>query len=203
MYYPKSQVTTGLFTNGREFVIKDTGGSYQGPYWKNSAGQFFTGASPSSQQSQELVEAVGVDSNVQDLLPIDGSSPTYITEDGAAYVQLNKSIANPTPDLPVGTTVPPTQKDYTIGEYRRYFCKKVNQETYLEISQATYSKLVGKNSSILWQYYIAFDMPWTLTGDMKQVYIANRNITEITSKKNNALNLAQFLKKDYLKYYRG
>lgn len=203
MYYPKSQVTIGLYTNGGDFIIKDTAQSYQGPYWRTSTNKFYTGASPSSPNPQELVQAAVPDTPDDNLIPVDGTSPTYLTEQGAAYAQLNINNRNLTPDLPVGTTVRPSQKDYTIGEYRRYFCKKVNQETYLEITQDTYTRLTSQDPNLLWQFYIAFNMPWTLVGDMKQVYITNKNITEITSKRNNAINLADFLKKDYLKYYRG
>ena len=55
MYFPKSQVLTGLVTNGSEFVVAATGESYKGPYWETSTGRFFTGPQPSAPNTQELL----------------------------------------------------------------------------------------------------------------------------------------------------
>ena len=46
MYYPKSQLTTNLSTNGKEYQLVDTGESYVGSYFKTSDGKFYTGKTP-------------------------------------------------------------------------------------------------------------------------------------------------------------
>ena len=46
MYYPKSQVKTGLYTNGDEYVIKGTNEFYTGNYYETSDGKKFAGLSP-------------------------------------------------------------------------------------------------------------------------------------------------------------
>ena len=43
MYYPKSQITPNLYTNGNEFVYEDSGLFYNGYYFKTSKGEYFTG----------------------------------------------------------------------------------------------------------------------------------------------------------------
>jgi hypothetical protein len=92
--------------------------------------------------------------------------------------------------------------DYQIGEYRRYFCKKTNEIIYLEINKDTYDKLVGKDSKILYQLYQPFNLPWQLTGDKSQVFIINKNITELTSKQQKLPMLSEYLKNDFTKYYK-
>jgi hypothetical protein len=46
MYYPKSQITTNLSTNGKEFQIVGTSEYYIGSYFKTSNGRFYTGKTP-------------------------------------------------------------------------------------------------------------------------------------------------------------
>ena len=47
-YYPKSQITTNLYTNGGEFTVQQNNPLtvYIGYYWKNSKNQFFAGRTP-------------------------------------------------------------------------------------------------------------------------------------------------------------
>lgn len=208
MYYPKSQITTGLNTNGDEFVYRDSNKEYRGAYWKTSTNKYYTGKGPTDPQSRELVFLALKETAKSNIIPQeDLNNQTFITEQALDYynimAQMPKAINIRTPNLPIGTVNIPTDNDYRIGEYRRFFCKKINEELYLEIDQTTFNKLTSRDSSILWQYYVAFNIPWTLVGDMKQVYMANKNVTQLIAERNNAKNLAQFLKNDYLKYYKG
>ena len=85
---------------------------------------------------------------------------------------------------------------------RRYFCKKTNEIIYLEVSKDTYDKLVKQDSTILWQLYLPFNLPWQLTGSKEQVYKVNKNIVELTSVKQKLSMLAEYLKMDFTKYYK-
>jgi hypothetical protein len=55
MYYPLSQITPNLYTNGNEFVIDGTQQVYTGYYFKTSKGQFYTGKTSSDKPNQLLV----------------------------------------------------------------------------------------------------------------------------------------------------
>jgi hypothetical protein len=105
--------------------------------------------------------------------------------------------------LPVYSPNIPTEQDYQIGEYRRYFCKKTNEIVYLEISKETYDRLIGQDPQIAFQLYLPFNLPWQLTGKKEDVYKTNRNITELTSVKLKLPMLSSYLKEDFTKYYRG
>ena len=43
MYYPKSQVKTGLYTNGNEYALITTQKEYVGYYFETSSGKKYTG----------------------------------------------------------------------------------------------------------------------------------------------------------------
>jgi hypothetical protein len=45
-------------------------------------------------------------------------------------------------------------------------------------------------------------MPLQLTGSKEQVFTTNKNIVELTSSRQKLLMLAEYLKKDFTKYYK-
>ena len=49
-YYPLSQIQTNLYTNGGEYVVKSTGNSYKGFYYKVSTGKLYVGKLPEGAQ---------------------------------------------------------------------------------------------------------------------------------------------------------
>lgn len=154
-----------------DLYYKSSGQSYIGYYYKISNGKIYTGKTPQDGPNQELV--------------------------------LNSSITNTDliSKIPPHYQTLPTENDYTIGEFRRYFCKKSNELIYIEISQDIYTKLLQKDPSLYWQLYLPFFIPWLLTGTKEVVYNTNHNIVELTIARNNYFMFGVFLKEDYLKYW--
>ena len=219
-YYPKSQIKTDLYTNGNELVYKNSLSPYSGYYWINSSGKIFTGKTPQDTPNSELIkqqsnfdEFTSAEENLKkpSILAFSGGSP-YIGDDPnlynegsiISYTSLKNVPLNSTPItyLPVYSPNIPTEQDYQIGEYRRYFCKKTNEIIYLEISKETYDKLVKRDSQILWQLYQPFNLPWRISGDLADVVSVNINIVALTSIQQNLPRLAEYLKNDYTKYYK-
>ena len=220
MYYPLSQITPNLHTNGNEYVIISTQEDYIGYYWKNSKGQLFTGKTPQDTPTEELMipeystqaSQIEVDiisnPNYVTILSNADVDPYIINPDAypilgnGTYLFLKNIDVNSVTLLPSYTATLPTQQDYQNTEFRRYFCKKANEIIYLEISKETYDKLVAQDPQILFQLYIPFNLPWQLTGDREQVYKTNKNITELASVRQNLPMLAEYLKMDFSKYYK-
>jgi hypothetical protein len=201
MYYPLSQITPNLNTNGGEFVYADTKQEYKGYYYKTSKGEYFTGRTPQDGPNESLIK-FSLDGGAD--VTIQNNIYSFINTDNfevSKYINLSKQssiAASP----PMYSPTFPTQQDYTNGEMRRYFCKKTNEIIYLEISKDTYDKLAKKNPQILYQLYRPFNLPWQLTGDKEQVYKTNRNITELISAQGKFPMLAEYLKMDFTKYYK-
>jgi hypothetical protein len=221
-YYPKSQILTDLFSNGEFVFVDDPKTSYVGYYWKNSTGLFYTGKNPQDSLNRQIILQENIDNSVSNLnLPFlqkiigynEGSDPYISSIENIPYNpnvffgyenSINKNVfSNSKVFLPIYSPNIPTEQDYQIGEYRRYFCKKTNEIIYLEINKETYDKLLNQDPQIAFQLYLPFNLPWQLTGKKEDVYKTNRNITELTSIKLKLPMLSSYLKEDFTKYYRG
>ena len=132
MYYPKSQIVTNLYTNGQEYVIKSTSENYIGNYWKTSDGKFFTGKTPEDKNIQELIVATSAISLQYSNLTSEAfelkTTSVYLNNSDiitGEYNRLNDTLLNVNL-LPTSYNPQPTQDDYALGEFTRYFCKKTN-----------------------------------------------------------------------------
>ena len=194
MYFPESQITPNQYTNGGEFQIKSTSQPYIGYYFITSTGQRYTGRNQNDNPVLELTSLISNTSNTNPNLP----EVTTLTD-----YTYNNLITAPTGIVfkPAYNPNIPTQQDYQIGEYRRYFCKKTNEIIYLEINETTFDKLVAQSPDILWSLYQPFDIPWNLTGNKDQVATVNRNIVLLTMKNLSLPQFDAYLKFDFTKYY--
>jgi len=192
-YFPLSQIKTNLYSNG-EFVQSNNQELYTGYYWKNSLGKYYTGKSP---QDEPTIELLPIPDSFRQTDIIE-STPSL---DTIAYSDTTQTQP-PTSNIPPYFVTLPTEQDYQIGEFRRYFCKKSNEILYIEISKTSYDLLETKSDSLLWQLYIPFNLPWRLTGTKEEAFRVNRNITVLTSQRLQLPKLGEYLKNDYLKYYK-
>jgi hypothetical protein len=208
-YFPLSQIKTNLFTNGYEFTtnLKDVTNSYSGYYWKTSAGRYYTGRTPQDLPTQELFIIPNLEQSTSQLATINNSNSILnvtvfdsnpITED---YLKLKSINPDTTNYVPYYNPVIPTQQDYQIGQFRRYFVKKTNEIIYIETDKQTVDKIVAKDPQILWQLYYPFFIDWQLTGDKQEVAKTNRNMVLLASKNQKLPALSLYLKEDYTKYY--
>lgn len=218
MYYPLSQIHTNLYTNGQEYIIKSNNQNYVGYYWKSSDGKIFTGRTPQDPPNLELTlytsnrsqETPTISPSVLEVAlaydaPYIGDDPNLYNETEILnYLNVKKisTVSPPIIIVPYYSPTTPTQQDYQIGEFRRLFCKKINEISYLEINKEVYDKLIQNDSTIAFQYYQAFNIPWQLTGNKEQVYTTNKNIVELTMKQQKLSQFDKYLKEDYIKYYK-
>lgn len=196
MYYPLSQITTNLYTNGGEFLIKSTNQPYIGYYWSTSDGEFFSGKTPQDELIQKLIPFI---SSQKDSVGNTIYTELYSSVDVEEYISITSEYVQV--QVPVYSPNIPTPQDYEIGEYRRCFCKKTNEIIYLEISKDIYNRLISKDTTIEFEYYLPFNIPWQLTGDKEQVFTVNRNIVALTMKQLKLPKFDLYLKGDYTKYY--
>jgi hypothetical protein len=210
MYYPLSQITSNLNTNGGEFAYADTEQEYKGYYWATSSGKYYTGKTPQDVPTQELIK-LSFKGDIGEAV-LDGPSPeltidNFVTkvdtiQNNEVYLSLKEVDLNAIIKSPLYSATLPTQQDYQNTEFRRYFCKKSNEIIYLEISKETYDKLIAQDPQILFELYTPFDLPWQLTGNREQVYKTNKNITELASVRQKLPMLSEYLKMDFTKYYK-
>lgn len=204
MYYPKSQITPNLYTNGNEFVLSTTQEVYSGFYYKVSTGKFYTGRNQDDKPNIELLPLIT--SQTISTPTQENFQSNYITTtsifDANNETYLNIKSQQPTSKfIPTYLPETPTQQDYQVGEFRRYFCKKTNQIQYIEINQEQFDQLVAQDPQIEFSLYLPFFIDWQLTGDEQQVARINKNSVELISFQQKLPNLNQYLRFDYTKYY--
>ena len=214
MYYPKSQIKTNLYSNGGEFIIELTKTPYIGYYFETSKGEYFSGRTPDDRPNQQLIKISNL-SEQSNTLPKQSLVSVLSLDNPSALdnvnyinvIQYNNALGKSLYDQPK-VIIPyynpqlPLPNDYQIGEFRRYFCKKSNEVRYLEIDQTQFDLLTAKDDQILWQLYDPFYLPWTITGDKESTFKTNRNLVTLTSVRQKLPKLGDYLKHDYLKYYR-
>ena len=201
-YYPPNKIKTNLYTNGNEFVIKSTNKDYIGYYFSTFEETFFSGKVPSSNNSEELIKKIETDIDFtipkQVIVPSKVlESKNFIDSEVFKYQDLKNKKQNPY-FLPTPYYPQPTEDNYKLGEFQRYFCVKTNELRYTEVTKDQYEKFKNRDESVAWQYYISFSLPWNITGNKEEVYKVNRNIVLITEQNIKRRGLQEFLRKNYL-----
>jgi hypothetical protein len=196
MYYPLSQITPNLTSNG-EFSLLSNGNTYIGNYYATSDGNYYTGNTPQSGPNEPL--ALKEINNQQ----IDQFGNTSLSSGIVAPLRYQNSISIPMSQaLPPSTITPyPTKEEYNTGEFVRYFLKKTNTPLYLEVNKQTYNNYNSKLPSTQHQIFIPFRINWELKGNPIEVYRTNKNIVLLTETQQNLFGFDFYFKGKFVKYF--
>ena len=228
-YLPKHYVKTGLTADPGEYIDRATGQPYTGPYYAIATGQFFAGVGPQDPNAKEIIafgnlesapgtqfQQVGVAFNL-DVANIKPGQSSYNIQNQPSvnyqvyqpqmvvdYTTIKKYQDKDFQArlLPYGVTPIPDSNDYKVGEYQRYFCKKTNQNTYLEIEKQQFDSISSRDPKFFWEQYLVFSLPWSITGQESQVYQTNKNIVQKRIVNLKLYGFDKFLKEDYTKFYK-
>ena len=176
-------------------MLSTTRDSYTGYYYELSNGKKFTGKTPTSRNENILLENISI--------PLD---PNINPDNPPLSVFTEYQFSYSTPDAvsnlytPQFNTPLPTKDDYISGNFTRYFCKKTNELRYLEITQQTYTKLIGKSNDILWSLYTPFKIPWKITENSLLNYQINEQKTQEIVRKLNLDRFVEALRINYSQY---
>jgi hypothetical protein len=212
MYYPKSQITANLYTNGGEYSLSTTGENYIGSYYLVSNGQRYTGKNPSDKPNILLIlSQTPPNPNIPEALfppkEIVIQNKSYEAWDfenqeiSQQYFRIAGNKVGSKRLLPFSYYPTPTSNDYKNGEFQRYFAKKTNELIYIEIDKLTYNKLLQQDPTIAFDLYNTISLPWNLIGKEKQVYQSNKKIVELVERRNNWYGFTSYFKQEFSKYY--
>jgi hypothetical protein len=217
MYIPKNRIVTNLRTTQNEFVYKSTGESYNGVYWKDYKGKFYAGTNPNVTPRYEIIRVIPIEDYKDPYQPksqvaiTEGPTPFINEDDGpydeeiiTTYARLKKvDTINPEQlNLPSMYYPKPTDKDYKLGEFRRYFIVRINSNTWMEVDKNTYKKISSFDTSWECFLFVPAYIDWVITGDQDKVEETNRNLVELTQFRMKKQGLKRFLQQDYLKFYK-
>ena len=218
MYIPLNKIITNLYTNGNELQFKSNSDEYVGSYWKDYRGKMYTGQNPNDTPTQELITLSDNFPQTSEITTQNVQLYSDVTEDLTSnpqtsfnfqatrqlidYNEIKEINIDKLFNIPSQSFPQPSPKDYSLGAFRRYFTVKQNQSIYLEINQNTFHNLKKRKSDWDWQPYIPFSIPWTLIGEEKVTNQTNKNIVLLQERRLKKLGLKEYLRFNYLKYYR-
>lgn len=131
----------------------------------------------------------------------DGKYFTGTSPNNTPYQEIisQDSIVNTRQGAPV-ETIFPTESDYELGEFTRYFTKRRNQSLYQEITKSTYQSILKGEIDITINYRL-FSLPWKLTGKVNDAFTVNRNVVLLIENREKLDGLNDFLS-DKIQYFR-
>ena len=142
---------------------------------------------------------------------LDYTGPYWKTSNGEIYagtspndvplqrLRARSPIIRNTNIIPVETIIP-TEEDYQLGEFQRFFTKRRNQALYSEITKTTYTNILqGKINNVT--NYRLFNLSWKLTGNIINTYQINKSMVQLIEQKDKLDGLSGFLN-NYIQYYR-
>ena len=199
MYYPKSQIQTGFYSNGT-LAESSTKKPYIGPYFNTSDGKSFTGKEPNDGPNLELIQPPNPTIKRKPTPSFDegdelGNEDPRFLPWNSRYSNIIGASRNETPYAPVSYFPILTQDDKENGEFTRYFAKKSNQNLYTEISSTNYSSSIGS------ALYLNFQLQWVISGEKENVRQINAKQIGFTEKNLQINGLGGFLRFNYLQFY--
>lgn len=205
-YYPKSQISTPRYTNGEEYQLVQTLEPYTGFYYITSKNEIYTGKNPNDGKNLRLSpitldpEAIDGDTPIDkiNILNIPYENYPDVKESVKFYQPKQQSVSRFYPK-PILTQ--PTQQDRNLGIFSRYFCKKNNENIYIEINKEQFTNLTNKESNIAWDLYTPKQVLWQIKGDQTQTYNANKTNVSLIEQRDKWYGFTQYFRDRFLKYY--
>lgn len=203
-YYPSSQIKQNLYTNGGEYALSTTKEIYKGYYYEVSNGRKYTGKNPQDKPNillitpqQTEVEPTNVPQDYKQIVTYVVSN--VLEEISDQYIPFNTPL--PERYIPSFIQTLPTLKDYQLGVFTRYFCKKNNELKYIEIDKNTYLQLKTKSPQIAWDLYTPILVLWYIKGDKQKTFETNKGLVSLIEKQDKWYGFTQYFKDQFLKYY--
>jgi len=201
-YYPLNRITPNLYTAGGQYQVKSTNKEYVGYYFKTFTGEYYTGRTPQDKPNRQLVPFNHGDYNTKN----EFGAIDFFNED-SNYYNFSKKIKNKSAiiyreELPQYKTVFPTETEYYIGEFTRYFCKKRNEPIFIELTKQNFEDIKKDPKGYAFSLYKPFKFSWKLTGDPTEVATVNRNIVLYTENNSKVEGLSKFIT-NYIQFYKN
>jgi hypothetical protein len=168
-YYMPEEITTNLYTTGGTFQTED-GVEYKGAYHRYSTGEVYTGPIWNRKTSKRLVR-------LETTLPRD---VTY----SKLKPRLQTKFITPQPARRT-----PTVDEYKVGYFERYFLKKCNDLTFLEIDDVQYKLWSTRRIDPV--AFNAVTFRWFISGNIEDTQSTTSSQPGVLTKNNIQIQYAQ------------
>ena len=209
-YYPLSRIKTDLYTRGNTYKLTN-GKTYTGRYHLLFDGKAYTGANPVVGSNEELIPITNLVNSLNDIAT--KPSIPYIlatSTNNPSNENLNKALNNQSLEELVPYYPSPSQSEYQIGYFTRYFAKNVTGPGYIiEISNSDYASVKNGAYNDTAVLYETANLLWQLTGPLKDtrisqyqiqggVFDTNKRVTEARSL--SFIGLVDYIGGEYTKF---
>lgn len=162
-YYPKSQITEGLYTPGKEWMLLDNT-EYVGLYHKYADGTIMTQSTYNEKKSEYLIPFREIK-----------NESSFIYDNITTAQDLVKSY-----NAPMHYRPKLTDNDIKQGYVIRYFIRRRNdsRSPIYEVPAADYKTLMEKNKGLNGNLYYGVELKWKITGPEFDVKDSKGNITQ-------------------------
>jgi hypothetical protein len=155
------------YSNGNEYVYRQKAGrepvEYIGYYYKTKNGNVYVGNNPSATPR----------------IPLSTAPKSFFESENKRYFILTGNAFDRY-SYPQYHFPSPTNANYKKGVFTRYFVKKKNEDTIIEISREAAAKYNNSNlegtNSYLWK---KMQLKWTISGPIEDVRKVNQRVLEI------------------------
>ena len=161
LYYTADEITSNLYTSGSQFMTEDNV-EYRGTYHSYITGEVYTGSTWNAKTSKKLI-------TFRDL-----------SSKNAEYQQLKPTSL--VFDKPNPTIVSITQQQINNKMVNRYFLKKVNETSIIEVDLEQYQKWINKQIDSV--VYLGISIPWTIAGEIEDTNINGTMIKGVRTRNN-------------------
>ena len=169
LYYPVDEITPNLFTQGKEFMTEDNV-EYIGGYHRYITGEIYTESNWNVRKSKRLIKYV--ENVTKQTFIYDTLKPNLTLE----YIQPNAH------------SVTISKNDISIGYITRYFIKKINNESIIEINQTQYNAWL--QDVIEKKMHIAISLTWYISGAIEDKTSGVVTIPGVVSKNQKQVSYA-------------
>ena len=145
LYYTADEITNDLYTTGKEYMTLDNK-EYIGPLHRYITGEIYTESTWNSKLSIKLITYV-----------------ENLTTADKTYKSLQPTL-NVTFSMPSAIIPQPTKPEILDGKMKRYFIKRKNDATILEVDSAQYDKWL--TNVIDKKMYNGVEITWSIGGSI-------------------------------------
>ena len=197
-YFPKRLLNTDLYTAGNEFLLASNGEPYQGKYFEDYRGNYFTGANSTDTNVRKLIKNTLLVEAEQKADPYNNQEGSKLNNSttSRAYNQakggennLLKYGKDPMSFIPA-----PNSSDYQKGSISRYFTKRVNEKnpSIREINRDTFNSLRDRDGDYNFTIWRISLLNWKISGDIDEIRRINKNT--VTRANINFKGMKQYLR---------
>ena len=163
-YVPNSKITRGKSLG--ELAYKTTKKPYFGPYLQTSQGKYYVGSNPRNFGPELVFNLENIDNLLTEFPGLgvkrfsnQPKSKKFNRNSPKIYKKIRNTIS-------IASTKPqPKEMDYVRGNFLRFFAKRINGNSCIEISAETYNKLLSKDPLYDCDLYDIGSIRWFITGN--------------------------------------